>query len=170
LIGYWLSSEKYSLKHKSFFGEILEIEVIKMTDKMLIGTRASHLEMQKILGHRVRKVSERLNKLIRSAGLVKGVAATRGGIKWTLYEVSFMEYETLIDPMMVTFIILKHGIGWVPLVGIKLCDLQNTLDYLKNKYEKNYDKHEYRGDLIREMLPCIDVLNHEVKLPRKKRY
>jgi hypothetical protein len=162
--------KEYSLVHKRFFGEILAIEVIKMTDKMLIGTRASHLEMYKILGHPVRPIRERLNKLIRSAGLLKGVAATRGGIKWTLYEVSFAEYETLIDPMMMTYNILRHGKGWVPLVGIKLCDLKNTLDYVNNKYENNYDQHEYMADLIREILPCIDVLNHEVKLPRKKRY
>ena len=158
LICYWSKSKIIDV--------ILKSEVIKMPDRMLIGTRLSHVDMEKILGHPVIKIRDSLTKLIRSAGVERGVAATRRGIKWSLYEVGFEDYESLIDPRMATFIGIKHGINWLPLIGIKVCDVKNALDYVKN----NYDIYAYRAGLISGVSPCIEVLNDEVKLPRKKRH
>jgi hypothetical protein len=136
---------------------------------MFIGMRLSYVSMEEVLGHPVRVLNEKLTKIIRSAGVKKGVPATRGGMKWFLYSVDYEEYNSLIDPKMATFIGIKHSIGWVPLVGMTAIDVDSILNQAKNKHMNNCDRHAYDSALIEGFSACIEVLNNEVKLPRKRR-
>lgn len=138
---------------------------------LYIGNRLSASEMSKVLNKTATYLNHGLSEKLRSIALRKGIAKTQQRAKLMFYRVTKEEYEELVHESAQTFVTLKTGLSWRPLIAVNSDALGEAITRVNANYPRRMDLQthsKYLKELNEAMDGAVVKLNEDKKTDRKK--
>lgn len=138
---------------------------------LYIGNRLSAEEMSKVLNKNATRLNNSLSENLRSIALSKGIAKTQRGAKLMFYKVTKDEYENLVNETAQTFVTLKTGVFWRPLIAVDSDALTEAMKRVNANYPRRMDLKTH-SKYLKELKEAMDVavvkINEDGKTVRNK--
>lgn len=135
--------------------------------KYYIGNRLNHSEMAVALGvDRVSFLNRGMSNVLASVAMKKGIKKSQKGKGITFWAVDQEQMEFLTAESSQTFIALKTGEHWNPLLVVDADLMSKKIDEVNTKYGRRFAANlqgQYNQDLQNAVEESVQKLNEDVK-------